>query len=153
MVAGTPELRMCVRPLTTVDGEQPSRPNDGIRMPTRDLGVEVIDRIYELLMVDAERSIRGPRGFTWWSYRLAQHVKASVPVFVGDRHVCEVRIWTEIVNGIGPEDPVADVVSLPNTHATLSATVRDPVWRSTPVPNYRLRGSTLITSLYADAPT
>lgn len=94
-------------------------------MATQDVGLFMIDELYKRLMVDAEWSIRGPRGFTWWSYRLAQHVEASVPVRVGDADVCEVRIWTEIVNGVDPDGPAAAVVSMPNMRATLSATVWD----------------------------
>lgn len=97
---------------------------------TQDLGLIMIDRLYERLMVDAEWSLRGPRGFTWWSFRLAQHIEASVPVRIGDRDVCEVRIWTEVVNGVDPECPAADIISMPNMRATLSATVWDPARRS-----------------------
>ncbi|WP_374947493.1 hypothetical protein [Agreia sp.] len=92
----------------------------------QDLGLFMIDMLYERLMVDDEWSMRGPRGFTWWSYRLAQHVEASVPVRVGDADVCEIRIWTELVNNVDPNSPAADVVAMPNMQATLSATIWDP---------------------------
>ena len=37
-------------------------------MASQDVGLQVVDRIYESLMVEAQWSLRGPRGFTWWSY-------------------------------------------------------------------------------------
>jgi len=96
----------------------------------QDVGLTVVDRLYESLMVNTEWSIRGPRGFTWWSYRLAQHVEASVPVFVGDRLVCEIRIWTEVVSKVDPDKPVTQILVPPNTRATLSAMVWDPARRT-----------------------
>lgn len=96
-------------------------------MASDDVGTYVVDQIYRRLMIDAQWSLRGPRGFTWWSYRLAQHVEASVPVVVGGRDVCEIRIWTEVVNRVDPTSPVAEVLAMPNMHATLSASVWDQV--------------------------
>ena len=65
---------------------------------TDDVGLRLVDSLYKQLQIDDEWAVRRERGFTWWSYRLAQHVEVSAPVWSGDRHVCAVRIWTEIVS-------------------------------------------------------
>ena len=43
----------------------------------RDVGLEVLDGLYERLMIDDEWSLRWERKFMWWSYRLAQTVEAG----------------------------------------------------------------------------
>jgi hypothetical protein len=42
-----------------------------------DIGVEFLDNIYGKMMVDDQWSVRRGRGFTWWAYRLAQHVEVG----------------------------------------------------------------------------
>lgn len=91
-----------------------------------DAGIAVIAALYEQLQVDAEWSVRGPRGFTWWSYRLAQHVEAGPVVVRGGRRVSTVRVWTDIVDHVAGDRAPAEAVAAANPHATLSAVVWDP---------------------------
>lgn len=44
-----------------------------------DIGLRLLDSLYEQLMIDDEWAVRRERGFTWWSYRLAQHIEVSPP--------------------------------------------------------------------------
>lgn len=44
-----------------------------------DVGLDAVEYLFKALQVDEEWSIRRPRGFTWWSYRLAQHIDATEP--------------------------------------------------------------------------
>ena len=99
-------------------------------MASEDLGLWLIAELYQRLFIDDEWVVRRPRGFTWWSYRLAQHVDAEPVVFRGGRPTCMVRIWTEVVNNVGPEHDPALLVTVPNMQATLSAVVWDPERRT-----------------------
>jgi hypothetical protein len=47
----------------------------------------LVDSLYEQLMVDEQWAVRGERGFTWWSYRLAQHIEVGPEVWSLDRDV------------------------------------------------------------------
>lgn len=44
-----------------------------------DIGLQMLDSLVDQMMIDEEWSVRRERGFTWWSYRLAQHVEVSPP--------------------------------------------------------------------------
>lgn len=99
-------------------------------MNSSDVGLRLISELYQRLFIDDEWSVRRPRGFTWWSYRLAQHVEAG-PVFIrGGRPTSQVHIWTEIVNDVDPLHDPALHVTPANMQATLSALVWDPSRRT-----------------------
>lgn len=68
----------------------------------QDVGIRLIDSLFSQLMIDDEWVVRRERGFTWWSYRLAQHVEVGDPVESYGIDVCRVRIWTEMVNDVDP---------------------------------------------------
>lgn len=91
-----------------------------------DVGTELLAALVEKLMIDDEWIIVRPRGFTWWSYRLAQHVEVGPPVSDGAHDVCTVRIWTEVVRDADPAKDPAAFLGLLNTQATLNALVWHP---------------------------
>lgn len=99
-------------------------------MASEDLGLNLVAELYERLFVDDDWAVRRPRGFTWWSYRLAQHIEAEPIVIRGGRPTCMVRIWTDVVNNVDPKRDPALVVTAPNMHATLSALIWDPSQRA-----------------------
>ena len=99
-------------------------------MASDDIGLWLIAELYQRLFIDDEWAVRRPRGFTWWSYRLAQHVEAEPVVIRGGRPTCMVRVWTEVVNEVDPSRDPALVVTPPNMQATLSALVWDPGLRT-----------------------
>jgi hypothetical protein len=90
-----------------------------------DPGLTAVDLLYELLMVDDEWALRRERGFTWWAYRLAQHVEASEPFEGPDGAIaCNIRIWTDIVADVPDRDakgPAA--LAMVNQSETMSAIV------------------------------
>jgi hypothetical protein len=90
-----------------------------------DIGLQLVDFLYEQLMVDDQWAVRRRRGFTWWAHRLAQHVEVGPPVWETDRHVCAVRIWTEVARDVDPALNPARVLGVVNAQATLSALVWD----------------------------
>lgn len=91
-----------------------------------DIGVELLDLLYDRLMIDEQWSVRRERGFTWWGYRLAQHIEVGPPVRSHDLDVCVVRIWTEVAREVDPATDPARLLSPLNMHATMSALVFDP---------------------------
>lgn len=90
-----------------------------------DIGLRSVDSLYEQLMIDEPWAVRRARGFTWWSYRLAQHIEVGPEVWSIDRHVCSVRIWTEVVRDVDPATDPARVLGAVNMLATLNALVWD----------------------------
>lgn len=99
-------------------------------MSSDDIGLWLIAELYERLFIDDEWSVRRPRGFTWWSYRLAQHVEAEPVIIRGGRPTWMLRVWTEVVNGVDPSRDPAGVLAPVNMQATLSALVWDPQKRT-----------------------
>ena len=91
-----------------------------------DVGLRLLDSLYEQMMIDDEWAVRRERGFTWWAYRLAQHVEVGPPVWTEDRYICSVRIWTEVVRDVDPDSDPAALLAATNQFATLSALVWDP---------------------------
>lgn len=93
---------------------------------TPDIGMKLLDSLYEQMMIEDQWAVRRQRGFTWWAYRLAQHVEVGAPVWSGDRYVCSVRIWTEVVRNVDASTDPAGVLAATNPFTTLSALVWDP---------------------------
>ena len=65
-------------------------------MTDKDVGLEALDRIFDMLQIDEEWSVRRQRGFTWWSYRLAQHIDATEPWQDDEFQLSRIRIRTEL---------------------------------------------------------
>lgn len=99
-------------------------------MTNADVGLQAVNAIFDMLQVDAEWSIRRPRGFTWWSYRLAQHIDATEPWQDDEYQLSRIRIRTEVVNAVDPAKHPEQFVALANMQETLSAVVWNPQERS-----------------------
>ncbi len=52
-----------------------------------DAGSQIIAELYEQLMVDDQWAVRRERGFSWWGYRLAQHIEVGPALQSGDLDV------------------------------------------------------------------
>jgi hypothetical protein len=90
-----------------------------------DVGLRLLDSLYEHLMIDDRWAVRREGEFTWWANQLAQHVEVEPPEWVEGRFSCTVRIWTEVVADVDPStDPLAVLAGI-NRSATLSALVWD----------------------------
>lgn len=90
-----------------------------------DIGLRVLDSLYEQLMIDDQWSVRRERGFTWWSYRLAQHVEVGKPVESQGLTVCVVRIWTDLVREADPPTDPPAMLGPINAQTSLNALVWD----------------------------
>lgn len=95
-----------------------------------DVGLRLLDSLYEQLEIDDKWAVRREGEFTWWANLLAQHVEVEPPEWVDGKFSCQVRIWTEVVADVDPStDPLAVLVSI-NRSATLSSLVWDQ-WEGT----------------------
>ena len=91
-----------------------------------DVGTQILDAIYDQLKVEDEWALRRQRGFTWWSYRIAQHIDVSPPVHDRGLDLCNLHVRTDVVRDVDPNtNPAALLVQL-NRQATLNALVWDP---------------------------
>ena len=90
-----------------------------------DVGLRLLDSLYEQMMIDDAWAVRRERGFTWWAYRLAQHVEVGPPVWSEDRYICSVRIWTEVVRDVDTATDPATVLAATNAFTTMNALVWD----------------------------
>ncbi len=90
-----------------------------------DVGIQILNAIYDQLKVEDQWSVRRQRGFSWWGYRLAQHIDVSPPVHDRGLDLCGLSIRTEVVREVDPNtDPAALLVEL-NRQATINALVWD----------------------------
>jgi hypothetical protein len=92
---------------------------------TDDPGLLALDLLYRQMMIDDEWSVRTARGFSWWAYRLAQHVQVSDPYTASDGAIaCNMRIWTDIAAEVPDHDTkAAAVVGIANLMETMSALI------------------------------
>ena len=96
-----------------------------------DAGINAVKAIRDLLQIDDEWAVDTKRGFTWWSYRLAQHVVADPPQKWEDgMETSAVRIWTEILRDVDLTQENIDAVQALNIAETMSALVIDPKTRT-----------------------
>jgi hypothetical protein len=71
-------------------------------MQTNDVGSRALERLYSMMMIDAEWSLRAERSFTWWPKDVAQTVSVSPPVESRGHQVCRLRASTPLVQGLNP---------------------------------------------------
>ncbi|PQM53313.1 hypothetical protein C5U48_05420 [Mycolicibacter virginiensis] len=95
-----------------------------------EVGIAILDSIYQKMMIDEQWSIRRPDGFTWWGYRLAQHVEIDTPDWDDSGDICAVRIWTDVAKDVAATSDPARIIGAFNMHQTLSAYVWDQ-WEGT----------------------
>lgn len=91
-----------------------------------DVGIQVLDAIYDQLKVEDEWAFRRQRGFTWWGYRLAQEIDVAPAVHDRGLDLCSLHIRTDVVRDVDPNSNPAAVLAQLNRGATLNALVWDP---------------------------
>lgn len=91
-----------------------------------DTGLDMLESIYEQLMIDDQWAVRSQRGFTWWGYRLAQHVEVGPAIRSDDLDVYQLRIWTDVARRVDPETDPASLVTSANIRQDMNALVWDP---------------------------
>lgn len=91
-----------------------------------DVGTQILDAIYDQLKVEDEWAFRRQRGFTWWGYRLAQHIDVSPPVHDRGLDLCSLQIRTDVVRDVDPNTYPPALLAQLNRQATLNALVWEP---------------------------
>lgn len=91
-----------------------------------DLGRKIVKEIYDAMMIDAEWSVREPRGFTWWGHRLAQRVTADVGRMDHGFEVFRIRLESDVLAGVPETMTVPAVLSALNGTGLMSAYVWNP---------------------------
>ena len=91
-----------------------------------DVGLDAVENLYQALQIDEEWAVRRPRGFTWWSYRLAQHIDATEPWQDDEFQLSRIRIRTEVVNSVDPTRQPEVFLATANAQETMSAVVWNP---------------------------
>jgi hypothetical protein len=92
----------------------------------RDVGPELVDYLYRMLQVDEEWGVRDARGFAWWGHSVAQRITAAPARDLDGLLVTRVAIEADVLRDVPDTPHTADVVSLLNMHASLSAYVWEP---------------------------
>jgi hypothetical protein len=93
------------------------------RPSSNDLGLKMINEIYDLMRIDAEWTVWEPRGFTWWSWRSAQRVWSEPAV--EDRGFTLYRLYAsaELFDGFEDTDEQVLLLNHLTTYMTLSGIV------------------------------
>lgn len=95
-----------------------------------DLGQDTVNYLFDAMQVDAEWSIREERGGVWWPGEVAQRIWADPPRDGPTGPVVDVRAETDVIRDVAPSERLAHMISVLNTHASLSALVYDEDQRS-----------------------
>ncbi|AEF34618.1 hypothetical protein JDM601_0618 [Mycolicibacter sinensis] len=95
-----------------------------------DVGIAILDSIYQKMMIGEQWSIHRPGGSIRWGYRLAQHVEIDTPAWDDRDSICTVRIWTDVAKDVDATSDPARIIDTFNMHQTLSAYVWDE-WAGT----------------------
>jgi hypothetical protein len=92
-----------------------------------DVGLEVVRSLYQKMMIDQEWSIWHQRGFTWWGYRLAQHIWAD-PCFEEQGCVISrIHARTDLLDDFtGSDDQYVNLMGPTPFLTSLSGPIRDP---------------------------
>lgn len=90
-----------------------------------DPGRTVVDHIYSTLQIDAQWSVRGERGFTWWGKDYAQRVWAEPPFVEDGLVVSRLHARTDVVRGFSASREKLTMLASLNKLASLNAFVWD----------------------------
>lgn len=91
-----------------------------------DLGQILIDTVYERMEVDAEWSVREPRGFTWWANRLKQRMWVEEPFDDDGMEIWRVHCRTDLIRGFEGTPKNLQMLDEIAMFSTLSGYARDP---------------------------
>lgn len=91
--------------------------------PESDISRESLDRIYELLRVDEEWSVRADQGFTWWMGQHAQELIASKPTLSRGIWVSRLIARTAVAVDVPRTEKTYERLAALNMFMTTSALV------------------------------
>jgi hypothetical protein len=101
-----------------------------------DVGPEAVDRLYDLMKIDEEWSLREPRRYEWWGHRLRQVVEAGAAVRSEGVVVCRLAARTAMIRNAPLSDRLELLVATLNAQAALNAIVLDRTSRTIYLSSY-----------------
>ncbi len=96
------------------------------RPSSDDIGLELINYVYDLMQIDSKWAVWEPRGFTWWGWRCAQRVWAEPPGKDGDLVFCRLHARTDVLDGYDGSDRQVALLGIAGRTMTLSGFIRSP---------------------------
>lgn len=90
-----------------------------------DVGLQAVNGVRQTLMIEDEWATPFDRGFSWWSYRLAQHVRADPPSSDGRMEFSTLRISTDLVRDVTHGERAVEILGVANMQQSLNALVWD----------------------------
>jgi hypothetical protein len=85
-----------------------------------DVTSRVLSFVFERMRIDGLWSVREPRGFRWWPYRVSQRIWAE-PLRTDDGfRICKVHAETDVLKEVPPTAKTYACLAAVNSHATLN---------------------------------
>lgn len=79
-----------------------------------------VESLYRDLMIDPKWAFWQDGGFSWWSYRLVQHVMLGDPFEApGGESGYPIHIWTDVVGDVDDGDAALDAVASANLYESM----------------------------------
>lgn len=91
-----------------------------------DVGLRIVQDLYQTMQVDAEWSVRTERGFTWWAKDHAQRVWADPPEESDGIRVSRLHARTDLVTGFEPRPENLALLAVGAMRGTVAGVVRHP---------------------------
>lgn len=95
-----------------------------------DVGPEALERLYELMKIDEEWSLRETRRYEWWGHRLRQVVEAGPAVQSEGVVICRLAARSAMIRNVPLSDRLELLVATLNGQAALNAIVLDRTART-----------------------
>ena len=92
----------------------------------KDIGLEVVDAVAEMMTIDEEWSTRDERGFTWWGKDHAQRVWSEPPLDDDGIEIFRLHARTRVLRDFDPSDENLAKLNALSMVATTSGFVVDP---------------------------
>ncbi len=94
------------------------------RPSSSDVGLDVINHVYDMVRIDPEWTVWEERGFTWWGWHCAQRVWAEPPFEDRGYLLSKVHVQTDVFDGFVDEDELTLKLGAFGIFMTMSGFIR-----------------------------
>jgi hypothetical protein len=94
------------------------------RPSSSDVGLQIINGVYDQLKIDQQWTVWEERGFTWWGWRCAQRVWSERGVDDDGVTVYRLHAQTDFADGFDSSEKHYGLLNLLAMNASLSGIVR-----------------------------
>ena len=110
----------------SVSGGRGNNGNAGNRRKTTaDLGLQVVEHVYQRMMISSKCSVRDKRGFTWWNKDIAQRVWADPSNRTRGVMVSRLHARTDLLDGFRPSEASLSLINDLSKQSTLSGFIQN----------------------------